>query len=46
MDIRVVCNKCRKEAPIDKEKSNLNWKVYDESKSCKCGGEWKMILPP
>ena len=34
--IKQICNKCGKEAEIDKEKSNKNWTVYQLN--CKCGG--------
>ena len=40
--IKVVCNKCGKKAPVDKEKSNKNWIVHDTSKPCECGGSWKV----
>jgi hypothetical protein len=40
--IKVVCDKCGKEAPIDKEKSNSNWRVHDTSKPCECGGAYKV----
>ncbi len=28
-EIKSVCGNCKKEQPIDKEKSNKNWKYYD-----------------
>ena len=43
MEIVMVCKKCGKEAPINKEKSNKNWIVYD-NKPCECGGEYTMKL--
>lgn len=42
--IKEICNKCGKEAPVDKAKSNKNWTVYDTSKPCECGGEWKLDI--
>lgn len=44
MEIKVICSKCGKEAPVDKKKSNGNWTVHDTSKPCECGGMWKMKL--
>ena len=32
-----VCQECGKEMPVDKEKSNENWKAYKEK--CSCGGK-------
>lgn len=42
----VVCNKCGKSAPIDKEKSNENWTVYKTNEPCECGGKFvpKILL--
>ncbi|MFQ9545603.1 MAG: hypothetical protein ACLR02_11345 [Clostridium sp.] len=40
MKIRAICEKCGKEAEIDKEKSTSNWTVYKTI--CKCGGR---IIP-
>jgi hypothetical protein len=42
MKIKVICNKCGKEPPIDKEKSNKNWVVHNTSKPCGCGGNWRV----
>lgn len=36
-NIKVVCQDCGKEAPIDTEKSTKHWKVY--KKYCECGGK-------
>ena len=36
-----VCDKCGKEAPIDKQKSNHSWVVYLPDKKCSCGGSYK-----
>jgi len=44
MDIKMVCSKCGKQPPINKDKSNKNWTVYDTSKPCACGGKWKVKL--
>ena len=43
-NLTTVCNKCGKEAPINNEMSNKNWIVYDTSKPCDCGGQWKIKL--
>ena len=43
-NLTTVCNKCGKEAPINNEMSNKNWIVYDTSKPCECGGQWKIKL--
>ena len=40
--IKMVCNKCGKEQPIDKKQSNKNWKVYMNVKYCKCGGKFEI----
>lgn len=40
--IQIRCEKCGKEAPIDKEKSNKNWTVYKTE--CPCGGVCKPTL--
>lgn len=42
--MKIICEKCGKEAPIDTEKSNENWKVYLTSKPCECGGKFKAIF--
>lgn len=34
------CNKCGKNAPINKEKSNENWTVYETKEPCECGGRF------
>lgn len=36
------CNRCGKEAPIDKEKSNGNWIVYKTKEPCECGGKFEI----
>jgi hypothetical protein len=33
----VLCIDCGKEAPVDEEKSNHQWKVYKNK--CVCGGK-------
>lgn len=40
-EIKCVCEKCGKPQPIDKEKSNENWNVYDPKAVCECGGKFK-----
>ena len=40
-EIKRVCEKCGKPQPIDKEKSNENWNVYDPKAVCECGGKFK-----
>ena len=42
--IKVLCNKCGQEAPIDKQKSNKNWSVYLTKDKCKCGGDYKFKI--
>lgn len=37
-----TCNKCGKEAPIDKKMSNENWTVYKTKEPCECGGEFNI----
>ena len=37
-----VCYQCGEEPEIDNEKSNKNWKVYKNSKECKCGGKLRL----
>lgn len=46
IDTGCVCNKCGKSAPIDKEKSNENWIVYNVKEPCECGGRFvpKILL--
>ena len=34
--MKFVCNKCGKDMPENKEKSTVNWKVYETK--CECGG--------
>lgn len=41
MDMTPICEKCRKVAPIDKEKSTNCWTVYKIKEPCECGGEYK-----
>lgn len=38
------CKICGKLAPIDKEKSNENWIVYDTKSKCECGGNYGMTI--
>ncbi len=39
-----TCNKCGKEAPRDKEKSNKNWAVFRTKEPCSCGGRFGIDL--
>ena len=39
-DMKLVCEKCGKEAEVDKERSNENWTVYKTK--CECGGKITM----
>lgn len=39
--IEIHCEDCGKEMPIDHDKSNENWKVYEMK--CECGGEGKLV---
>ena len=41
-EIKFVCDKCNKKMPIDKEKSNTNWTVYEVK--CPCGGKSKIEI--
>lgn len=39
-EIVVCCSDCGEVAPLDKEKTTDNWKVYDSKSPCiKCGGK-------
>lgn len=38
--MKVICNKCGKEAPKDTEKSTAQWNVYKTDKPCECGGKF------
>lgn len=42
--IKILCSKCNKECPVDKEKSNKNWIVYKNIKTCECGGHYKIKI--
>jgi hypothetical protein len=39
VEIKFVCEKCGKNAPIDKKQSNENWIVY-KNEPCECGGKF------
>ena len=41
LDMTPICNNCKKVAPINKEKSNENWIVYDVKEPCECGGRFR-----
>lgn len=41
IDMKPVCDKCGKEAPIDHEMSTAQWKVYRVKEPCECGGCFK-----
>lgn len=41
LDMTPICEKCKKVAPIDKEKSNDNWIVYNVKEPCECGGKFR-----
>ena len=34
---KLVCEKCGKDCPIDKSKTNKNWVVYKINNVCECG---------
>ena len=36
----VYCEKCGKLAPVDEKSSNENWRAYDMTKPCECGGKF------
>jgi predicted RNA-binding Zn-ribbon protein involved in translation (DUF1610 family) len=38
------CENCGKPQPINKEKTNKNWKVYDCNQKCECGGKFVMYI--
>lgn len=40
--IKMVCDKCGKDMPIDTEQSNENWTVYKTK--CPCGGSAKIKM--
>lgn len=40
MKFIVICDKCGKEAPIDKEKSTTDWIAYKAEEHCDCGGKY------
>lgn len=42
MDIKLICEKCEKEAEKDEKDSNKNWKVYKTK--CSCGGTIKPVI--
>lgn len=41
MEFTPICDKCGKVAPINKEKSSVNWTAYKIGQKCKCGGNFK-----
>lgn len=42
-DVKMLCEKCKSEQTMNKEKSNENWKIYDCTVKCVCGGKFKPI---
>jgi len=38
LDMTPICDKCGKVAPINEEKSNESWIIYDVKDLCECGG--------
>lgn len=40
--VKMICDKCGKEMPLDNEKSNENWQVYKQD--CVCGGRAKFEI--
>jgi hypothetical protein len=40
-----TCDKCGEVAPVNKDKSNESWTVYDIKTPCKCGGKFKLSFP-
>ena len=44
IDMKVLCDKCGKQAPVNKEQSNANWKVFDTKEPCECGGSFHMFF--
>ena len=43
-EIKMICDKCGKEMPVDKENSNENWIAYKPK--CPCGGKLTIDLNP
>ena len=43
-EIKFICKDCGKEPELNKEKSNNNWKVYDNKPCENCGGELTIKL--
>lgn len=43
-NIKSICSNCGKPQPINKEKSNQNWNVYDCNQKCECGGKFVMFI--
>jgi hypothetical protein len=41
MEIKIECNKCKKEQQKIKKKSNKNWKYFNMGK-CECGGRFEI----
>lgn len=39
-DMTPVCEDCGTVAPVIKEMSSQNWKVYRTNEPCKCGGKF------
>lgn len=43
IEIKMICDTCGKEAPIDEEQSTKQWVVYKSGK-CDCGGKYKFEM--
>ena len=43
-EIKMACDRCGKEPPVDKENSNKNWTAYLAKEKCPCGGTYKFIV--
>ncbi len=44
IEITYVCEKCGKEPEVNKEKSNNNWKAFDNKPCIHCGGKLEIKL--
>ena len=42
-DIKLVCDKCGKDVPVDKKKTTENWTYY--KMNCRCGGKGTLKFP-
>lgn len=43
-NIERKCSRCKKPQPVDEDKSNENWKVYDMKATCSCGEKFQIFI--